>query len=162
MNQPPDTLRDEKVRIRQEFDAGKVTQCRCCGQTVKKYRRNITGAMAVALILLSKKDALGDDWIHVEDFLKDMPGLPSSIRGDVAKLRHWGLIEKKPEEREDGSPRNGYYKITNLGREFIKGEKQLPRHIFLYNNKLLGFDSEECTIKQCLGKKFDYNQLMSR
>jgi len=151
-------VEEAKEYLKANFRNG--VACPCCGQFVKKYSRSITGAMAVGLIHIYKKDTFS--FIHVENYLKDIPNLPASIRGDISKLRFWGLIQKESGIRADGSSRNGFYKITHKGAEFVEGRFKVHKHIFLYNNKFLGEDlnSPLITITQCLGKKFDYQELM--
>ena len=114
--------------------------------------------MAYALILIHKKQT--DDFFHVEDYLKNIPGLPSSIRGDFAKMRLWNLIEKNEELREDGSNRNGLYKITQRGRNFVQGKTTVKSHVLIYDNRFLGFDGDQISIADALGEKFSYAELM--
>jgi len=137
--------------------------CPTCGRFGKIYARGITGAMAYALILMAQyREKNGDIYFHVEDYFKSLSGIPSSIRGDFSKLKHWGLIRSKAEQREDGSRRNGFYRITDRGVAFVHGGTTASKHIAIYNEEFLGFlDDKRVTIEQCLGKKFNYQELMS-
>lgn len=146
-----------EVRAKLYEDMEKGTSCPCCGQFVKLYKRPLTSSMAYGLILMYK---LKLEWIHIEDYFKSLPHLPSSIRGDVAKLKYWGLLEARMGLRPDGSKRNGYYRVTPKGKEFVEGKTVVPSHVKLYNNKFLGFDNDYVSIKQSLGKKFNYGELM--
>lgn len=61
-------------------------------------------------------------------------------------------MEAKIENREDGSKRNGYYRIT--GRwdlMFAECKLTVPKKVVLLNNKFEGFEGEEINIKQALG-----------
>lgn len=138
--------------------------CPTCAQYAKIYdHRNLTGAMAYALILIARyKRQEGDDFCHVENYLKSLPGIPASIRGDFSKLRHWGLIESKKGLRDDGSPRNGYYRITDKGLEFVRGEIMVQKYLVLYNKELLGTKGDWITIQDALGKNFNYSELMGK
>ena len=153
------TLEEAKKMLRENFDTG--IECPCCGQFVKKYNRKITSAMAYGLILLyqyNKKNP--GEWVHVENYFKSL-NIPSSIRGDISKLRYWHLIEKKSEIREDGSNRNGYYRIDNLnGISFVENRKRVSARAYIYNQRVYGFSPETVTIAECLGKKFNYKELM--
>jgi len=71
------------------------------------------------------------------------------------------LLEKKKENREDGSNRNGYYKITGRGIAFIIGEFTVKESVLIYNNTVEGFEGKEITIKDALGVRFNYDELMS-
>ncbi len=138
--------------------------CPTCAQYAKIYdKRNLTGAMAYALILIARyRLREGNDFCHVEKYLKSLPGIPASIRGDVSKLRHWGLIESKKELRDDGSPRNGFYRITDKGLAFVRGEALVQKYLVLYNDELLGMRGDWIAIEDALGKNFNYSELMGR
>lgn len=146
------------MKINKE-DLKKGIICEHCGQFAKLYYRTITSAMAYALILMHKKG--DEDYFHIENYLKEM-NCPPAIRGDVPKLRFWGLIEPKVEDREDGSNRNGYYRITRQGIKFVNNQLTIPSHVKIYNNKFYGYESEKFVgITDCLKKKFNYNKLMN-
>ena len=151
------TVGEAKAYLRKNINEG--SNCPCCQQNVKQYRRTITSAMAYALILMyNKKD---EDYFHIENYLKEM-NCPPAIRGDVPKLRFWGLIEPKAEDREDGSNRNGFYRITRQGIKFVNLQLTIPSHVKIYNNKFYGYESEKfVSITDCLKKKFNYNKLMN-
>jgi hypothetical protein len=137
-------------------------QCPCCDQYVKVYKRPINSSMAYALIIMDRyyNDHPVDEWLHVEDYLKRFSGIPAAIRGDFHKLRYWGLIEAKQDTRDDGSKRNGFYRITEKGRQFVRDRETVPSHVLICNKEVLGFGERVITIKDALGVKFDYNELM--
>jgi hypothetical protein len=151
-----ESLVDAKKFLRKNYKDG--CTCPACGQFVKAYKRSITSAMAVGLILLYKYSA---DFVHIENFFKSKNDLPSSIRGDISKLCHWGLLEKKPGNREDGSTRNGYYRVTHKGELFVSGHIHVEKYAVLYNQRLLEVEGDYITIKDALGNKFNYEKLMS-
>jgi hypothetical protein len=133
-------------------------KCPCCDRLVKVYNRTITSAMAYGLILMHKK---GDnDFFHMEEYLKSIPNTPSSLRGDVPKLRFWGMIQRMDEKREDGNPNNGFYKVTDQGRMFCKGEIKVISNLLIYQDKVIGHEGSMTTIQEALGNKFYYNELM--
>lgn len=145
---------------------GRGCRCPLCRQTVKVYRRPLTGAMCVALIKIHQaycryKWVAGDPEksIHVEGLLKRCE-VSSSVRGDFCKLRYWGLIEKVEKERADGSKRNGHYRLTVKGRQFVMRECAVKSHSVIYNNTFYGLEGTIVSIIECLGKKFNYDKLM--
>lgn len=152
------TLSQVKDYLRQNSEKGCL--CPACNQHVQIYKRSITSSMGAALILLSKM-ANDNQWFHLETYLKSSPA-PASWRGDVPKLRFWGLIEKREGEKEDGNPNDGIYRITPEGRFFVHGHHAVKGSILMYNNKKIGYptDVEEVTIQDVLGKKFNYSELM--
>lgn len=144
--------------------------CPCCDQWVQLYEREIHGSMARVLIILHRHFLRENPmWIHVPSFLEDLSvQLGAAVRGgDWAKLRYWGLIEEKPKEtkpakRKDGSKRVGFYRVTEKGHAFAKGEIKVPRAALVYNERHLGFSADrEVSIVDCLGKEFNYDELMS-
>ena len=116
--------------------------------------------MAYALILIYKKGT--GMYFHVEDYLKGI-NCPSSIRGDFAKLRFFGLIEPMGDIREDGSPRNGYYKITQAGIDFVHYKHHVPEAVYMFDNKTWPPPKQvkSISILQALRKKFNYSELMN-
>lgn len=150
------SLQEAKTYLKENYEKG--TKCPCCGQFVKLYKRKITSAMALGLIYLAKNTE-ADEYVHIENFFKKQP-VPSSIRGDISKLVFWGLLEKQEGLRADGSSRNGYYKITQLGRNFVHGLVTVSKNIFIYNNKVIKRSDELINIETALGNKFNYRELM--
>ena len=136
-------------------DIEKGYVCKCCGQFIKSYVRKLNYSMAAVLILMSKHSK---EFFHVEDWLKSIK--KPQLRADYHKLRFWGLIEAKSGVREDGSKRNGYYKITEAGVSFAEGKTKAMQSVVVLNNKPQGFRGEEITIRQALGEKFNYDELM--
>lgn len=138
-------------------DKSKGYFCDCCGMYVKSYVRRMNCNMALTLIHLYKQKQFG--FVHVEKFLTENK-LPRS--GDFHKLTYWKMLETLPEKRSDGSPRNGYYKLTGLGIMFVEGKTTAKESIVMFNNKFMGFGSEkEITIQQALGKRFSFDELMN-
>jgi len=136
-------------------DADKGYTCPHCGQYCKRYYRHFNSNMAIALIVLYRN--LDKGFVHLENLMKEA-GYKRC--GDASYLRHYRLIEKKEGKREDGSPRNGMYKITSAGIMFVEGKTKVKKKYIIYNNKHEGFEGDEITIQDALGKKFDYRQLM--
>jgi hypothetical protein len=162
-----ETIKQAKEQLREEWEKG--TTCPCCNQRVKLYKRRITGSMAVGLIFFS--NYYFDNKIDPVEYLKPINVFNKikdtttynvhNLNTNFALLRYWELIEPLKEERADGSNRNGFYRITNRGYKFIAGTLEVPKLVKLYNQKTKGFDAQEMvTIKDCLGTKFNYKELM--
>ena len=138
-------------------DADKGYECPCCGQFVKTYHRRLNSSMSCVILLIYRSGKRG--FFHVENWLKEIGR--SELRADFHKLRYWNLLEKKIEDREDGSGRNGHYKITGRGIMFAEGSLRVQEKAVIFNGKLKYFEGNEVEIKQCLGKRFSYEELMS-
>lgn len=140
----------------------KGLECPVCCQHVQMYKRRLGHSIARGLIVLKRfDDRFPQRWVHIEDYFKSLVYLKSPIRADTAKLVHWGLLERFSGERDDGSKRVGYYRVTPSGHRFANMEMTVHSHVFLYNNTFQGFWGEQVNIQQCLGKKFNYNELMT-
>ena len=128
----------------------KGTHCVVCDQKSKEYHRPMYGTQARRLIRLFRRVADTNTTAHVKEFISS-----TGADGDFAKLVHWGLIWPG-EER-------GFWGITVEGIEFVKLLRKIPKRAILYNEEFLGFDEDTyCDILEVLGKKFDYDELMSR
>jgi hypothetical protein len=153
------TLAEAKQTLRANFDEG--IDCPCCGQFVKRYRRSITGSMAYALIQLYRHHcATRQKWIDFPDVLQGA----AARGGDYSKLRHWGLIARRPENRSDGSPRNGRWRITPLGVDWIRSKTTVPKYVWLFDQKRISApanaNNPDLTIQEALGNRFNYFDLM--
>lgn len=137
-------------------DADKGYNCPCCGQLVKRYFRKMNCNMAMTLVALYRKKKFG--FVRVEEFLR-VNGYPRS--GDFPYLVHYGMLEKMTGERADGSKKNGFYKLTDKGRQFVLEQIKVPQTFIIYNGKCEGFEGKEIGIVDALGKYFDYRELMS-
>lgn len=158
------TLSAARDWLRNRVEAG--AHCPCCSQYAKVYARTVTSTMAYALICIYHYFAENPEasWLHVPDYLTRVCRVGPTVRGgDWAKLTAWGLLEMRELDREDGSPRNGYYRITEKGKEFVRGTIALPRYALFYDGRVLRLDDDRrITIGTALGKRFDYAELMSR
>lgn len=152
------SLASAKNSLMRQVKKGAV--CPCCERWTKVYSRKITNSMAYGLILLSKST---ERRVHLENYFKSL-NIPASIRADIPKLRFWGFILPLVGDKSDGNPHNGYYAVTRKGKQFVNGEIQVQSHIEIYNNEYIG-DSESgrlISIKQALGNKFSYEELLSK
>ena len=134
---------------------GKGCDCPVCGQFVKVYRRLINSAMAMQLAWAYKQFGVGKIF-HIKDILEGDGG-----GADFAKLRYWGLIA----EIENNNPKkkkSGQWYVTTQGEYFIKGNNRLFKYALIYDGKFLVFDGDESvSFRDCLGKNFDYQELMT-
>jgi hypothetical protein len=156
-------LREAREYVELERDEG-VT-CPCCGQFAKVYRRTIHSAMARSAIDLYQRQAwLGsgfpadigsgnEGWTHLT-----RAGNPG---GDEAKLRYWGLLEQRDAEPEHGRTA-GEWRLTKRGVHFVRDALVVPKYALIYNGDCLAHEGPLIGIRQALGSKFDYKELMER
>lgn len=144
------TVEEAKQELRDNWENG--VNCECCGQFVKLYRRKLSSSMARTLINMYNAKA-DFNWVHRNSF--------KAVSNDYSYLRYWGLIQEKKLEYNSEKKNSGYWGITNKGREFVKGNSRVPSHIRLFNQKFYGFEGKEVTITDCLGSKFNYDELLN-
>lgn len=134
--------------------------CPCCGQKAKVYSRKLNSTIAHGLIHIDKyfKQNPHTEWVHM---LNLFTRLRICKTNEGALLAHWGLIEAKEGEKEDGNPHVGLWKITENGKKFVAGRLLMPEKVILYDGRVLGFSEKKAHIIECLGKKFNYDELMS-
>ena len=133
--------------------AGEGARCPCCTQFARVYRRALTAPMAAGLIRVYRQ--AGREWFH-------LPTVLERIAGDHAKLRYWRLIEESDEVTPEHGRTAGWWRVTELGEQFVRCEVDVPRHALVYDSRLLRLDAAQgrVTIRTALGKRFDYSALM--
>jgi len=62
---------------------------------------------------------------------------------------------------ENGTAAQTPPSLTSEGVAFVTGQTTVPKHVFLVNGKREGFSDERASIRQCLGSKFNYDELMA-
>lgn len=152
-----ETLAEVKIHLRKNWEKG--TKCPACGQHVQVYRYKLFMTSAVALIqlyILSIKNPT-TEYFHVSKFAE---ANTTKIRSPhFAELRFWNLV--RPMDSKTGTHNaSGFWKITEKGKTFVRGRESVAKYIKIYNNKFVGFEGDQVTIKDCLGNKFDYSEVM--
>lgn len=139
--------------LRQRVDEGAT--CPVCQQHAKVYRRKINSGMARSLIAMYHAGGRENlDWVHV-------PTQIGARSREEGKLAYWDLVEEERVKRPDGG-RAGYWRVTLLGELFVLGKIGVPKYARVYNGRALSLDpTERVTIKDALGDKFDYAELMA-
>ena len=156
------TIEEAQKYILERVDDG-VT-CPCCRQHAQRYRRTITSATARTLILVERRcraDPLS--WLHVPTYLGSVVTGFANPGNGWSSLRLWGLIEAMPDsklKRRRKSPHNGYWRITELGSDFVHRRVSIPKYVYLYDGFIVdGPDKTEnvgmIPIVDALEKKFD-------
>lgn len=150
---PAALLNDAIKQVEENLTHG--VKCPCCKQFAKEYKRKLTSTMAQGLIWLVAQYVVSHDWIHFNN------NAPRNLikGGDFAKLIHWNLIISKP-NTDVKKHSSGFYMPTVEGMEFARSLCNVPAYIYVYNGKLQGFDKEQTSIVDALGKHFDYQELI--
>lgn len=141
------TLGDARDTLRDLVDQGHP--CPCCTQFAKVYRRKINATMARALISL---------WRTSDHQFVHAPSLPGDTH-EMSQLVWWGLIAEEAARREDGG-RAGWWRVTDLGERFVLCQARVPKYARIYDGRCLGVHGDLVSIRDCLGDRFDYGELM--
>lgn len=149
------TLQEAKQHLRANWDKG--VDCPCCGQFVKRYTYHLNASIGATLISLYKLHEIGSEWIHVNTEIRPESG------GYFSLAKHWGLIEQreKDDHERDAKRVSGYWKLTPKGNEFVRGIISVPKSVYCFDGKVLGFSEAQVNIHKALGKKFNYQELMN-
>lgn len=142
--------------LRTQADGG--TTCPCCTQFVKVYKRTLPNATARVMIALWRRGE-GRDYLFLPDILDLMKGTPH--QGGYGTLgQFWGLLQQQPGLRADGSHRVGWWRLTDLGRLFVTADTKVPKFAHIYNGRCLKLSGPPWSVRDALGTKFDYDELM--
>ncbi len=153
-----------EARERVEAFRAKGIVCPCCNQLAKEYRRKLNCGMVLSLIHIwrqTRRKNPEDGWLHISQFgAYSKNGVISNITNmEYNKLRFWGLLKSRGDDGTN-TPSAGFWKITPRGERFLKGQLTCQKYIILYDNEFVGFDGDRITIRDALGSKFDFDELM--
>lgn len=116
---------DAKPKFKAHRAAGDYVQCPCCNMKYNIiYKRHLYHSIITGL----KNLYAGH-------------GATSSI-GDFAKLRYWGLIERAEGKKQ------GQWRITPLGIDFVEGRARLPESVIVKNNVVIAKGKSLITIHE--------------
>lgn len=152
------TLDAAKAWLRKEIFDGGAT-CPCCSQFAKVYKRPFNSSMAYAVIVFAKNLKV-DQWVEIPQFLDDNKHTSIVRSREWSRLRFWKLLERREDVREDGSSDTGVYRLTQAGYDFAYGKQEIPHSVYMYNERVLRSDTKKISIRDALGKKFSYDELM--
>jgi hypothetical protein len=103
--------------------------------------------------LISQYRLAGMEFAHT-------PTTAGSVTHEFSQLSWWQLIEEQLERREDGG-KAGWWRITGLGKQFVRNEIEVAKYAYVFDGKCLGWDNDEhASIVDALGERFDYRELM--
>ncbi len=143
-------LADAREILRSLVDDGH--RCPCCTQFAKVYRRKLHATMARDLIRVYRTQ--GHRWFH-------LPTVHGKHPGDFAKLAHWGLIEEEPLRHPTDGSRAGWWRVTFPGATFVNGWSRVPKYARIYDGRCLNLTGDPVGIRDCLGDRFNYDELMA-
>lgn len=161
--QPCSVVSDTLKQARSDWHAtihGDGGNCPVCERWGKVYSRNINRTMARSLQWLYDAQQKASDlrtWIDVPNTA------PKHVlrTNQLATLRWWGLIERKPEDLEDKTQKHtGLWRITLRGMDFVEGKIRVPKTVKTYNAEPVGYGKELVSFTDVHEIEFDYDAVM--
>lgn len=142
----PNTVTVARVRsaIEKRLRDGEPAKCPCCGRVAQVRRGHITPSMAKTLLRIYRASPR-EPFSCRDQFVRDR-------NGDYAKLRHWGLLRP--------AGKAGWWRLTRLGRAFVRGEVEVPATALTYNRKLVGLTGESISFRERLASRSEDSEGM--
>lgn len=130
-------------------------RCPCCRRWGKINGYQITSTQARGMIWMLKNFSKAT-WV-------DLRKAPKWILRSkaMATLHHWGLLEAQPKDTDPTKRGLGLWRLTPQGRDFVHRRTTVPKHAFVFDNKLIKFSKEQVDVVQALGENFSYEELMN-
>lgn len=153
MKLPSDsTIEEAKDFLKENWLKGE--SCPCCNQFVKLYKLKISGqAVRDLLRLCVITNGEVGEYRHINDF-------GNLASRSLSKLAHWGLVTD--EANEDTTKRtSGMWAMTEKGKQFAQNEIEVPKYAYLYNSECKALSTDTVDVKEALGIKFNYEELMN-
>lgn len=145
----------EQVRLQ----AGDGVDCPVCFQRAKVYPRALTSVAVRALTALYLEH--GRSAGHMPTIAKDRLRDVAHQGGYLVLSQYWGLMVDERSIRTDGG-RAGYWRVTDLGEAFLRGQRTVPKYALIYNGVRLELRGDPVTAASLAGDSFDYQAIMAR
>lgn len=136
---------------------GDKVKCVVCEQNSKVYKRKLNANMCKFLWSLNASKDLNrsigrkdGDWVHYKD-------LKFTSR-DYSYVTHWGLAIMKT-NNDDSKRTSGYWKITDLGSDFVENETRVPKYCYIYNGRFVSKSNETITFNEATKDKWDWREV---
>ena len=143
------TILEAKDHLRKNYESG--TSCPVCSQLVKAYKRKLNANMCKALAIIYTRTQTSN-YIHVQQEFTKL-GLRATTM-DYTYLEKWKLIETDPDN-------NGFWRITNKGKLFIKDWLDVPAYCLVYGGKVYDWSDELVTMSKALTTKFKLAEVLN-
>lgn len=127
-----------------ELKKGNRVMCPCCDKHAHYDGRHITDEMVQQLWFLSKQDRPVSS--------RALQPTGNGAWRLYALLRHWGFIV---------APTSDNWSITDLGRQFLAGEVEAARKVFVYNDHKVDETTDHIDVVHALHSHTDLGDVFS-
>jgi hypothetical protein len=131
--------------------------CPCCKQHVRVYRRKLTATAAQAVAELYAEHGL--DFGHLPTVAQKHMPERAHQGGYLVLGAHWSLISEERHLRPD-TGRAGYWRVTPLAEQWLRGEASVPKYARIYAGRCLGLEGDLVTVADVLDENFDFAELI--
>lgn len=118
--------------------------CEKCGAKTVEYRHNLSDFLVTALARL---DEAGGGPLNIMDL-----DLTRNQWDNFQKLRYFDLVEQV--SADDGRRKAGYWRITEHGRRFIRGEDRSPLWVWTYRGEKVRYDGPPMSVGQVSSARY--------
>ncbi len=115
-----------------------VKRCPHCDAKMVEYKHSLSKSLARVLYRISQ---------HLDanrEFHVGSCNLTNSQINNLQKLRYWGIIEKRADEKRKG----GYWRVTDVGLWFMEGRTVLRKYVWTYRGEFVRFDGPQVLISE--------------
>lgn len=105
--------------------------CPHCGAKMKEWKHALTpGLISIFLEFAKAVKNKGINEIHLQNEVS----LSKNGYNNFQKLRYFGLVAKVKDENDQ--PKAGYWLLTRLGIQFLKGMSPAPKWVMTFRNRI--------------------------
>lgn len=148
--------------------AGERLHCPVCERKAIRQKRGLNNGMASVLIAFNKTERDAEGYSHISDVREWRPDkiaerkfqITDHVR-DWVKLQLWGLLEKRPPGRTKDENSTGMWRITESGHAFLQGELKVPKYAHDYDNECKEQSGPMFGLRDALGSKFNYWEIVN-
>jgi hypothetical protein len=158
-----------------KIESPKGARCVVCDRYGKIYSIKLTGSMVRSLVwLYDEQTRHRVKWVNVPE------NAPKHVfrAYSLTSLKHWGLVAPMPKAEKSApvdTPENtqikkpqtvktktsGNWRVTVIGEEFLRGTTKMPDRVFVYNDLRVGASDTLLSARECLARKFNYEELLA-
>ena len=148
--------------------AGERLHCPVCERKAIRQKRGLNNGMASVLIAFNKTERDAEGYSHIRDVREWRPDkiaerklqITDHVR-DWVKLQLWGLLEKRPPGRTKDENSTGMWRITAAGHAFLQQELTVPKYAHDYDNECKELSGPMFGLRDALGTKFSYWEIVN-